>query len=383
MQRNVLLCLAGLTPQIITETLYALTHQCGERVDEIRVITTLAGRDRVMRELLDKQNGKFFKFCHEYDIDPYSINFNEENIRLLPSADKKSLKDIRSKEDNESAANEICDIVRKLTDDPNTRIHASAAGGRKTMSIYLTAAMQLFGRNYDRLSHVLVSEDFETHPDFYYIPRVPCELRDRNGNPLNTANARIHLADIPFIRLRRIISGWLPEGTYSYSDLVARAQDELNLYESLHDLRINLRHRTVTVASHSVKLPEREFFIYTLFACMRKDNRGADKDGFVSLEQIGRDDIDKVFRMITAARGLERSLDDHIFIAGFGFLDTLLEQLNSDLLALQETFSQVKSKIKRKLDKATLKDRYAISTDGPYGASRYGLQVVPERIIIS
>ena len=67
--RQILLCVAGLTPQIITETLYALTQQRGERVDEIRVITTLGGRDRIRQALLDPQQGKFFAFCRDYHHD--------------------------------------------------------------------------------------------------------------------------------------------------------------------------------------------------------------------------------------------------------------------------------------------------------------------------
>jgi CRISPR-associated protein (TIGR02584 family) len=34
------------------------------------------------------------------------------------------------------------------------------------MGIYLTAAMQLYGRAHNALSHVLVGEDFETNPEF-------------------------------------------------------------------------------------------------------------------------------------------------------------------------------------------------------------------------
>ncbi|MEW6213258.1 MAG: CRISPR-associated ring nuclease Csm6, partial [Acidobacteriota bacterium] len=228
--RNILLCVMGLTPQIITETLYFLTQKQGARVDEIRVITTLAGRNRIMKELLDKESGKFFEFCRDYGIDPDSIKFNEKTITLLQAADKSMLDDIRSEKDNESAANQICEIVRELTGDDNTRIHASAAGGRKTMSVYLTVAMQLFGRNQDRLSHVLVSEDFETHPEFFYKPPTPRILKNRNGQDISTESAEIHLAPIPFIRLRRIISHWLPKDVYSYSDLVVRAQEELDLY---------------------------------------------------------------------------------------------------------------------------------------------------------
>ena len=165
--RHLLLCVAGLTPQIITETLYALTQQQRERIDEIRVITTLRGRNRIVQSLLDPQQGRFTAFCRDYGIDPASIAFSEETITLLRTPDGRMLDDIRSVDDNGHAANQICEIVRELTRDPRTRLHASAAGGRKTMSIYLTAAMQLFGRTQDRLSHVLVSEPFETHPEFY------------------------------------------------------------------------------------------------------------------------------------------------------------------------------------------------------------------------
>ena len=140
-RRHILLCVAGLTPQIITETLYALTQQRGERVDEIRVITTLGGRDRIRQALLDSPHGKFFAFCRDYHIDPASITFDETTITLLRSPDGRMLPDIRSVEDNTFAANQICEIVRELSLDPQTSLQASAAEGRKTMNIYLTAAV--------------------------------------------------------------------------------------------------------------------------------------------------------------------------------------------------------------------------------------------------
>src|SRR6516164_8801024 len=60
-------------------------------------------------------------------------------ITLLRSPDGRMLPDIRSVEDNTFAANQICEIVRELSLTSHTSLHASAAGGRKTMSIYLTA----------------------------------------------------------------------------------------------------------------------------------------------------------------------------------------------------------------------------------------------------
>jgi len=175
-QKQILLCVTGKTPQIITETLYVLTQQRRERIDEIRVITTLKGRDAVLSHLLDSEKGRFVRFCRDYGIDPATIAFKESSISLLRAADGRMLDDIRTVDDNEDAANQICQIVRELTEDDGSALHASVAGGRKTMGVYLTAAMQLFARPQDQLSHVLVSEDFETHPEFYYIPPVPHDL---------------------------------------------------------------------------------------------------------------------------------------------------------------------------------------------------------------
>ncbi|HLM61006.1 MAG TPA: CRISPR-associated ring nuclease Csm6, partial [Pyrinomonadaceae bacterium] len=181
-KKNILLCVAGMTPQIITETLFALT-QDGKRitVDEIRVITTLEGRNKVLKSLLDEKEGKFFEFCRDFGIDAWSIKFDETTIALLDTPDGKTLDDIRTKEDNTLAGDKICKIVGELCRNPNVRVHASAAGGRKTMSIYLTAAMQLFGRADDTLSHVLVSADFEMNPQFFYPPPRPQTITLRDG----------------------------------------------------------------------------------------------------------------------------------------------------------------------------------------------------------
>jgi CRISPR-associated protein (TIGR02584 family) len=386
--RHILLCVTGLTPQIITETLYALIQQRRERVDEIRVITTLSGRDKIRTALLDPQHGQFYAFCRDYQLDPASITFNEAMITLLRTPDSRMLEDIRIIEDNSAAANQICEIVHALTHDPGTRLHASAAGGRKTMSIYLTAAMQLFGRLQDRLSHVLVHEPFEMHADFFYIPPTPriLDLKDRQGNTIgqiSTAQATIDLADIPFIRLRGVMSDWLRHSGSSYGAMVQRAQDDLDLLEASHRLRINLPQKTVAVANRRIKLTEREFFLYALLACLRQQERG--EAGYVTLDEITSDDLDLIFRRITAARGDERGLDDAVLVARFGFLDKLAARVDSSDAGvrqdLRKTFEQAMSRIKKKCEDAGLPDSYQLTTRGERRALRYGLEVTPERII--
>jgi CRISPR-associated protein (TIGR02584 family) len=405
-QKAILLCVAGLTPQIITETLYALTQQRGERVDEIRVITTLAGRDRIMNDLLTPQWGKFFEFCQDFHIDPQQIKFDRTCIYLLHRPDGQMLEDIRSVSDNEAAANQICDIVRRLTEEPNTRIHASAAGGRKTMSVYLTAALQLFGRTNDQLSHVLVSEDFETHPEFFYKPPAArtLEKRDRQGNvirQLSTADAEIHLADIPFIRLRGILSQWLAEDRPAYREMVLRAQENLAFLEFESAVRLCPEDYSIAVEtsnpllpSRSVVLTPREFFVYALFAHFSKQNRNG--KGFVALTEIRVDDLDAVFRYVTRAKGEELSIENSGAYPGFEFLDALAKRVGSrnaiDCDDVRKTFTETFSRINRKLferinrkffEDTDISERYLIHNTGPRKAARYGLNVSPERILLS
>lgn len=384
-QKLVLLCVAGMTPQIITETLYALTQEQAERVDEIRVITTLGGRDKLLKSLLARPGGKFFEFCRDYHIDPASILFDETTIALLRTPAGRTLQDIRTVEENEMAADQICEIVRELTRDPHTRLHASAAGGRKTMSIYLTAAMQLFGRPQDRLSHVLVNEDFETHSEFFYIPFEPRELeiKDRDGNVkkrISTADAHIYLAEIPFIRLRGARSEWLCAGERRYGDFVQQAQEYLDLADSAHDVNIHLRSKTLMIANRSVKLAEREFFIYALFAYLRKQNRSV--DGFVAIDSLRTTDLATTFRMITKARGSEVGIEECTSVPRMEFIHTLVVGLKQqDQELIKNTFQQVIARIKKRFDDAGLPARYLFTSDGERGALRFGLSIPPERLV--
>jgi CRISPR-associated protein (TIGR02584 family) len=128
-RRHILLCVAGMTPQVVTETLYALTQQRHERVDEVRVITTTRGRERLLAALLDPARGEFFGFCRDYQVDHSSIKFDETTVALLWTPDGRALEDIRTPEENECAGDQICEIVRGLTAGRGTRVHV-AGGGR-------------------------------------------------------------------------------------------------------------------------------------------------------------------------------------------------------------------------------------------------------------
>lgn len=199
-----------MSPQIVTETLYALAV-AGTPAwvpDEVRIITTASGAREAELNLLStraetQQPGWFHRLLSDYRLP--AITFDAERIHVVCDSDGKPLDDIRSPAENERVADFITDIVRNLTRDATSELHVSIAGGRKSMGYYLGYALSLFGRPQDRLSHVLVSAPFENNRDFYYPTpyRNPISVRSASGERTYDAReARVDLAAIPFVRLR-------------------------------------------------------------------------------------------------------------------------------------------------------------------------------------
>ena len=222
--KRILLAVSGLSPQILTETLYGLTIAAETPFipTEIHLISTLEGAHRARLDLLHSDSGKFLAFCKEYQMP--TIQFNEHNIHVIADHHGDLLDDIRSPEQNEAAADFITQIVSELTQDEEAAIHVSIAGGRKTMGYYLGYALSLFGRTQDRLSHVLVSEGYEGHPDFYYPSKNSKVIYTRDNRPLDIQAAEISLAGIPFVRLRNDIPKKLLDGKAGFLETINLAR---------------------------------------------------------------------------------------------------------------------------------------------------------------
>jgi CRISPR-associated protein (TIGR02584 family) len=227
--RRILICAAGLSPQIVTETLYALTVPGEPRFvpTEIRLLTTAEGAERARLTLLSDEPGWFHRLRRDYGLP--EIRFTLDSLHILRAADGRLLADIRTPEDNEAIADAITHQVRALTADPECAVHASIAGGRKTMGFYLGYALSLFGRPQDRLSHVLVSSPFESNPNFFYPAPVPRVIFSNGPDqrPLDASAATVMLADIPFVRLRDGLQEALLREGASFSEVVRQAQRNL------------------------------------------------------------------------------------------------------------------------------------------------------------
>lgn len=202
--RRILICATGLSPQIVTETIYALAVATKPRwiPDEVRLFTTLRGAESARLNLLSAAPGWFQRLRMEYGLPP--IRFDEHCIEIICDGEGQPLDDLRCQSDNDAAADHITTRVRALASDPDNELHVSIAGGRKTMGYYLGYALSLYGRAQDRLSHVLVSPPFESHPQFFYPSRNERVIQTlgTNPQPLDCQRAEVQLAEIPFVRLR-------------------------------------------------------------------------------------------------------------------------------------------------------------------------------------
>lgn len=265
--REVLIAVVGLTPQVITETLWGLLQRKPPiRPAEIWVLTTEDGGNACRERLLDPRNGAFYRFCKEYTIRKGIIRFSTLHIRVLRNASGEPLTDIRTEEDSRAAADQISEFVRRQTERPDTRLHCSVAGGRKTMGVYLALSLQLHGREQDRLYHVLVNEPFENQPDFSYIPRKPQMLQGKDGRPLNTRDAKIALAEIPYVRVRHKIGAGRKAVESNFSQEVSHAQGRVDNLLAVPNLVVDVPNKVLRIGDHRVPLAAKRVALYAYFA---------------------------------------------------------------------------------------------------------------------
>ncbi|MBN8518198.1 MAG: TIGR02584 family CRISPR-associated protein [Candidatus Accumulibacter sp.] len=261
--RRILIAVTGLSPQIVTETLYALAVAPTASPfipTEIHLISTRSGAEKARLALLSEEPGWFHRLSRDYALPP--IHFSSDTIHVLEDVNGKPLEDIRSPEDNRRAADGITGIIREFTADPDCALHVSIAGGRKTMGFFLGYALSLYGRPQDKLSHVLVSEPFEASLGFYYPTPASHVLEMPGGRLVDSAQAQITLAELPFVSLRHGLPEALLTGRASYNETVEAARHALAPAE----LQIDLEARRVRAAGKIFALPPAELALLSVFA---------------------------------------------------------------------------------------------------------------------
>ena len=199
---NILLATTGASPQVLTETLFAI-HQSGRPFpDKVYVITTKSSLEVLLNGLF--RDGHLQALKDEHGLP--SFEFDESHIWLIEDHEGCQIDDAKTIEDQAYMADFITRKVFELTQDGSVSLHASLAGGRKTMAFYLGYAMSLYGRPQDTLSHVFVQNDFEFVRDFWYPTKADKFVAGKNNiGEVNCKDADVILAEIPFVRMRKSV----------------------------------------------------------------------------------------------------------------------------------------------------------------------------------
>ena len=264
---------AGHTPAVITETFYALAVAQSPAfvATEVVIVTTESGKKKCLELKLEDQ---LDSLCTQYQLPliPSPV------FQMLCDEHAVPLQDVRLQSEIRAAENFIYDVVRKLTSDAECALHASLAGGRKTMSSHLQAAMQLYARAQDRLSHVLVNPIFEGKVRDAFFPTRPATLfhykeivhtpsgEQIEKREISSDDMQIDLGYVDFIPLRDGLPKVLQDRKFSAQEAtrIARAA-----YDE-PDLHFDMNTRIASVAGLALKLEDKAFWGYAWLSWRRK-----------------------------------------------------------------------------------------------------------------
>lgn len=372
-RQHLLLLLLGRTPQVLTETLYALCVDGGVPVEEAWAISTREGFAAAAEKLLDPRHGRFLQMQRDYPKQCGRVAFSPAQI-LVARDGLVPVPDIRSRPDSESFLELILRVLWEKTSDPRTALHCSLAGGRKTMSTYMAIAMQMLGRAQDRLYHVLLTPPVaENHPDFYYPTPDAKSLHLADGRTIDSSQVKVELVEIPYVRLRERMPAELLAQRASFAELQQWTQEQINALPRMQILTLIPARQALRIGSYEAILPPIEFCLYWHFAA-RSQNRPRD---------IPRECYSHYFEKPEGVFLHADSVDDllhkhNIVSRSDGMTRRFAASLQRDKGMTFDRVLQLISKINRKLfatfPELDMLDLYRISAVGRYGKC-YGLKL--------
>lgn len=265
---TVVIAVLGVSPSVLTETLWALAQESPPILpDRIVVLTTRTGKAALETSLFSGEESGWMRLCSAFKRRGLPIDnklrfgLASDHVRIFPSANGAcDLDDITTSADNAAAADFILRHLRAETDNSGTRVLASIAGGRKTMGALLMACMSLVGREQDRVLHVLVNAPFDTplDPPFLF-PTGKDRHRTREGKPV-TVKPKVDLIDVPFVKMRGWYESAFKSAPPSYAALVRGVQRDMPAAKNHPELCFNCQTGSLIVnGDHAVDVSPMEF----------------------------------------------------------------------------------------------------------------------------
>lgn len=357
--KNLLICVSGLTPQIVTETLFCLTVKQKIPIHEIYVLTTkrgrevILGRDAAPSTPKSPLKNEIEALCKQYKIKKPLFEENDTHI-IIAKEESIELFDIRSDKDNILFPNKVSDFIRTKSFESNTTLYCSITGGRKSMSVHLANALSLFAREQDKLLHVLTKEEHEFKG---FFPTTKKEAED------------LELSEIPFVRLRSLLSADIKNENllnYNFDEIVKYTQQQLKLLASTNKLIIDIERRELRYANDKISLEPMEFLFYYFFVDSKL--KGLIN---ISVQQFTSDETKLKFIDYFKEYYSNYYINEKPwFKKGFS----------------KEYFNQRRSKVNKKIfsliEDNEIADIYIIDVNRKYGESTYYIKADKEKFII-
>lgn len=229
----------GTTPQVFTECLYYYSHSYYKDVrtfSQIKVYTTSEGRKKLLSAL---DEGHLMQM--QSDLGGIEFPFDpERDIVVYADASGAEIDDMRTSSAMSDSMFRLYEDFRKFTSDEQTRITATVAGGRKSMSAAMALAFQLYAREQDELFHILVPDTRMSVKNWYY-PSDPADPEQL-----------MEVTQIPVIKVGRYLNVDLNRDPVELQRLL-----QLNLKERAPLKKLIVQKNKFSDGENSLTLPPR------------------------------------------------------------------------------------------------------------------------------
>lgn len=235
--RTILLAVTGMSPAVLTETVWALAREKPPVVpDEIIVLTTTAGQEAIQKQLFGPDQIWDGLRTHllgkNADSDPRLIfgpgPHNVKTFSRVQSGRRVPVDKIDTSEENEATADCILDELWHHTEKAGQHLIISIAGGYKSMSALMMSCLSLLGRPTDRVTHVLVDAPYEQSGFGFYYPDQPVQKLEVRNIQAIAAKADVRLFEVPWVPFRVLFEKELRQKPASYTLFVAKLRGALS-----------------------------------------------------------------------------------------------------------------------------------------------------------
>jgi CRISPR-associated protein (TIGR02584 family) len=351
MSKNILICVTGLTPQIVTETLFCLSVKEKTPIDEIYILTTkrgkyvILGKDTAPNTPKSPLKKEIENLCRQYKL-PLPKFENSDTHIIAAKEESIELPDIRSDKDNILFPNKVSAFIREKAADLDNTLYCVITGGRKSMSVHLANSLALFARENDQLLHVLTKEEHE-FKDFY--PKNKQQAND------------LEISKIPFVRLRPLLSKQMKSGrliNYSFDRIVSFTQKQVKLATGKNILFVDIEGRELKFGDEVISLEPMELLFYYHF--VDKKQKG-----------LGKISIHEIQAPVTSNKFLEyfSQFYPHCYIPDQKKKQWIKTGFNAE--DFRSKRSKINQKIKRLISDPDIAELFIIDVDKKWGESKY------------